>query len=402
MARHTDWLRQWAWRAALSSGGVLAVIPSMAAPPQAPVEQRDLDPGVAKHASAARGEVIQERYPSRALKVERHVAQDSDGNYANHGPWTMWDEQGQVVASGTFRRGLRHGKWTRHYKGGDAELISGPAAAAFQAPFVSEATFLDGQLHGTWTIYDAQERTVLCWNFDHGVREGKCTWYFGDGQKWRELDYRNGELDGLLVEWNVTGDVVAEESYVQGRRSGLKTEYYAPGSKRVEANFLFAKDIIQTNDDWWAGSSRSTLVKKQGKDERHGLWTTYYRNGQKALEGQYKNDVPTGTFTWWHPNGQKAIEGPYTAGKQSGQWAWWYPNGQRHIRGFYDRGQQAGQWSWWTDEGTFAEGASFSVASAEPRTAPKLETVESPPQLQPADDAELDVPETAGRERTLR
>src|SRR4029079_13842394 len=44
-------------------------------------------------AKSAAVEVIQERYPNRSVKVERQVTQDTDGNYINHGAWTMWDEK---------------------------------------------------------------------------------------------------------------------------------------------------------------------------------------------------------------------------------------------------------------------------------------------------------------------
>ena len=175
-----------------------------------------------------------------------------------------------------------------------------------------------------------------------------------------------GEIDGLLIEWSPQGKVVAKETFDHGRRHGVKNEWYAPGIKKVEAEFLFAKDVVQMTDDWWAGISRTQVVKKEGKDERHGRWTTYYRNGQKALEGDYQHELPVGTFVWWHPNGQRAIQGEYKDGKQGGHWAWWHPNGQRHIQGDYVQGKQAGEWNWWTDDGTLAESMMYAANNATP------------------------------------
>src|SRR5688500_16773242 len=103
-------------------------------------------------------EVITERYPSRAVRVEREVAQDDQGNYYNHGAWSHWDENGVLKGSGEYRNGRRHGKWVRWFNTGESKILSSALYKSFQAPFVSEATFVDGKLHGTWNIVDTQGR----------------------------------------------------------------------------------------------------------------------------------------------------------------------------------------------------------------------------------------------------
>ena len=62
--------------------------------------------------------------------------------------------------------------------------------AISQLPFTSEATFVEGELQGKWTVTDSRDRTVFCSNFDHGQRDGKSIWYFSNGQKWREVDFQ--------------------------------------------------------------------------------------------------------------------------------------------------------------------------------------------------------------------
>jgi antitoxin component YwqK of YwqJK toxin-antitoxin module len=286
------------------------------------------------------------------------------------------------MGGGSYRNGVRQGKWVRYFATGEAEMLSGSVARDFVPPFTSEASFNEGELQGKWTVTDSQDHIVFCSEFDHGQRDGKSTWYFVSGQKWREIDFHRGEIDGMLIEWSPQGKVIAKEQFVHGRRHGVKNEWYAPGIKKVEAEFLFTKEVAQITDDWWAGVSRTQVVKKEGQDERHGRWTTYYRNGQKALEGEYQHDRPAGTFVWWHPNGQRAIQGDYKNGKQSGQWAWWHPNGQRHIQGEYAQGKQAGEWTWWTEDGTMAEAMAYGEGGQPLRKSPRLETVTAPPELQ--------------------
>jgi antitoxin component YwqK of YwqJK toxin-antitoxin module len=46
----------------------------------------------------------------------------------------------------------------------------------------------------------------------------------------------------------------------------------------------------------------------QGKEVKHGLYTRWYANGNKKLEGRYVNGKKEGTFTEWRINGSKESE----------------------------------------------------------------------------------------------
>src|SRR5262245_23466688 len=70
-------------------------------------------------------EVIRERHANSAVKVERHVTQDAEGNYYNHGLWTQWDEKSRLVGSGEYRYGKRQGRWLRWYVQGDVPMLGG-------------------------------------------------------------------------------------------------------------------------------------------------------------------------------------------------------------------------------------------------------------------------------------
>src|SRR5262245_49211877 len=45
-------------------------------------------------------EVIKERYPSGAIKIEREVTQDGEGNYLLHGAWRHFDDKGHLIIDG--------------------------------------------------------------------------------------------------------------------------------------------------------------------------------------------------------------------------------------------------------------------------------------------------------------
>jgi antitoxin component YwqK of YwqJK toxin-antitoxin module len=313
-------------------------------------------------------EIITERYPNRAVRIERHVAQDEQGNYFNHGPWSQWDENGVLKGSGEFRYGRRHGKWVRWFNANEGKIISSPLYKQFSAPFAAEATFDNGKLHGVWSIYDSQGRLASEWQFDEGELHGKSVWYFPSGHKQREVDYQQGQIEGQLLEWAFESEpkqknsrvqtrqepeykLVAKATYANGRRQAPHTDYYSPGVKKAEGMYLFAKEITKTTYDFWNGDIFTSVTGKEGVNQRHGQWTYWYKDGGKQMEGEFDQDKPVGKHVWWYSNGQKQAEGEFDAGLETGKWTWWHSNGQKMTEGEFVDGTQVGRWIRWNASG---------------------------------------------------
>ena len=106
---------------------------------------------------------------------------------------------------------------------------------------------------------------------------------------------------------------------------GLRTSYYENGQKRTEGNY---------KDGEW-----------------DGLWTDWYENGQKESERTYKDGEFDGISTWWYENGQKEREGTYKDGKEDGLFTKWYENGQKEYVGTYKDGEFDGLWTYWDEDG---------------------------------------------------
>jgi antitoxin component YwqK of YwqJK toxin-antitoxin module len=329
-------------------------------------------------------EVIRERYPNRSVKIEREVTQDAEGNYVNHGSWKMWDPQGSLVAEGQYHYGERAGVWNRWFRTGEVELLKAVPYNAFKGPFISQASFEAGRLSGKWTIFDSSQHKISEFEFVDGERHGDFTWWFPNGQKMRECHYESGEMNGQLVEWAQDSRVVTQVTFDHGRRLGSRAEKHTAGGNKSEGRILFAKEILQTGDDWW--NAKPAVYTKQGKDERHGHWTVWFPNGQKQVEGDYDHDVQIGEFTWWYANGQRSLQGEYTDGEQQGKWVWWYENGQKSIVGEYSQGHPMGRWTWWNEEGKVARASDMAQGAGEivqqaPAPLPSLNP--TPPQPAP-------------------
>jgi hypothetical protein len=96
---------------------------------------------------------------------------------------------------------------------------------------------------------------------------------------------------------------------------------------------------------------RAAAVGAQQPEGFTGTWTTYYVNGQKANEVEFKNGNKDGTHTTYHDNGRKSVEQHYVAGTCSGTDRGWYADGAPAYEGIYVDGKQDGRWTHWSEDG---------------------------------------------------
>jgi antitoxin component YwqK of YwqJK toxin-antitoxin module len=294
--------------------------------------------------------MIQERYSDGRLKIEREVTVDSDGNFVNDGAWRQWNEAGKLIAEGRYAGGKHDSRWTRWLDSDDADVFSTPAFDQFQAPFLSRANFVDGQMDGEWTISDARGRKCSLVTLKHGVRAGPATLWLPDGKIFCDINFVSDRPSGDLRELATNGELKTVASYVDGHQVVNKlTRFPESDLKQVESTWLTAATTIVDRDDFWHVSFAK--FRAQEKQVRHGPWKSWYCNGQLQCQGNYQFGRETGTFTWWHANGTQAVEGQFVDGRPDGDWTWWYANGQKAAEVQINRGAVVARWRHWTSDG---------------------------------------------------
>ncbi len=332
-------------------------------------------------------EEVKTRYPDGSVQILKHVAQDEEGNYYNHGVWRLFNPQGQVLAEGQFNEGQMEGQWQRWHPANSSPLFQSSPFTLFTGPFLSTATFVDGQLDGVWIIQDRDKRKIVEIPYRSGKRDGTATWYYPSGQRMRIANFRDGLLDGPLTEWDESGKVVRNEQYVEGKKVIRNTSFYRPQQKESEAYFLDATLELASQDDWWDAAPAAFVSR--GSRIQHGPVTAWYDNGQVKMKGQYLNDQRVGRFTWWHPNGQRALVGQYEDGMKTGRWTWWHPNGMKAIEGQYENDQPTGSWTWWNEEGRVTATQEFTPGESTGELLKPSESNNEIP-LSPTDDSNVD------------
>ena len=82
-----------------------------------------------------------------------------------------------------------------------------------------------------------------------------------------------------------------------------------------------------------------------------GKYQTYYSNGQKESETNFKDGKENGLATEWHENGQKESNTNYKDGKRNGLTTVWNENGVKESETTYKDGQINGLAIQWYENG---------------------------------------------------
>lgn len=304
-------------------------------------------------------EIIRQRYPDGSVHIARHVMQDDQGNWVNDGQWKLFDQQGAMIASGSYRNGAMDGKWSRLHTAGSGGIFDNLPFIEFEGPYTSHTNFESGRLSGTWVIQDRQGSKIFEMPYKNGRRNGVAVWHLPQGKIFRRMEFKNDVPVGNLVEYDNQGKIVRKENYKDGMKIVNNVSYYRPsGQKRQESIVRRGRLELQGKDDWWEARPAPMIVT--GQDVQHGPIRSWYENGQIKMVGNLVQGLRVGQFIWWHQNGTKQLVGQYDkSGNKTGSWRWWHANGIKSIDGIYTDGQPDQTWRWWDDQGELVNEEDF-------------------------------------------
>ena len=113
-----------------------------------------------------------------------------------------------------------------------------------------------------------------------------------------------------------------------------------------------------------------------GSRELDGKYTEFWSDGlSKFVDGEYKDNVRTGTRRYYHANGQLAREVKLIDGKPDGAWPRFREDGSKEMEVSYKSGKRDGTWKIYTSPqtGGDAKGSKGSTKSPAPKAEAKPE-----------------------------
>ena len=144
--------------------------------------------------------------------------------------------------------------------------------------------------------------------------ENLCIYKDSSGQYFLKGKIKNGKRHGKSTSWYENGQKQLEENFLEGLLNGKSTKWLENGQIVLEESFKEGKQISETRYTYYDNNLRDSL--KTFKNNRLNGQSIYYRhdNGQKFIEGSYKDNKADGKWTFWDKSGRKIEESNYKDG----------------------------------------------------------------------------------------
>lgn len=119
------------------------------------------------------------------------------------------------------------------------------------------------------------------------------------------------------------------------------------------------KVIEETYPD--GSPKRVCIYKGKGENREMIRETIYYENKQIQMDGAYKDGKRHGLWVSWYMNGNKWSEGTFRNGKSEGKRITYFENGKVRYEGSYKNDQRIGKWRFYDETGKLLAEQDFSA-----------------------------------------
>ena len=169
--------------------------------------------------------------------------------------------------------------------------------------------------------YSGKPRINWVETYKDGILHGKQTWWYRNGQKWKEEMRENGELKGRSTWWSCNGQKEYERFYLNGEfelslgnyRAGWNEKHIHEVNKKYESGEIISisDGIIQTSD---TKGVIFTFTKNDStkfewvipKDAGGGRYIEWYKNGLMKKRAYWEGNKLTSS-EFWDENGNEII-----------------------------------------------------------------------------------------------
>ena len=147
-------------------------------------------------------------------------------------------------------------------------------------------------------------------------------------------------------------------SFAQAADGGLAESgpiYLEEPEEEPPARPAKRKTLKEIYEDKSTRAERAVVMMSDDTVVSDGLYTEYYPDGQKYVEGKYKMGIFDGEWNYWYPSGQLCKTITFKAGKPDGQWEVIGKDGKRAAQKSYEKGKRQGKWITYFPEGEQAK-----------------------------------------------
>lgn len=235
-------------------------------------------------------------------------------NYYNgylHGKYILYDRMGNTLIDANYEKGNLHGMFKKCYENYGNCSTSMRRCEPTQHSIKKEVTYDDGIKIGKESKYYRNGNIKKEVTYDNGIKTGKEYKYYNNGNIKKEISYGDYSIIKYHKEYYENGNPY----FIRYYDLGIYKEYYEN-----------IKDSLNTND--------KQLIYKYiefNGNNKNGKYIKYYRNGNLNVSAFYRNDLLDGRYTKLYNDGKPRIKCIYNKGVINGIYKSYYDNGQLHC-----------------------------------------------------------------------
>ncbi|MEN8138394.1 MAG: tetratricopeptide repeat protein [Bacteroidota bacterium] len=189
---------------------------------------------------------------------------------------------------------------------------------------LSETSFKYRTKSGPFVAYDYYGNIVVKGNYLNGGASGTWTWFYKNGNKRREGVLLNGEYQGIVTTYHENGNIENKYEYNLGELNS-EVVTYAEDGKTVVITTEYSDNNLHGRKTFYSDEGKLQLIRfykynkligysyldKDGKElpmieieNETAKIVSYYDNGNKAREMEFKNGISENVYATYDYNGQ--------------------------------------------------------------------------------------------------
>jgi len=243
------------------------------------------------------------------------------------GPWIRVYPNKNLYYRGQFKEGVPTGTFQFYYESGElmSEVLHVKDSTINDVinyypngrTRMSEGRYLGSQengefvrkKNGTWKLYLEDGTLSAEENYENGMLDGNCRYYFPSGKLGQAVAFKNGIREGPFTEYYEDGSVKSSGSYHLDELDGPYQAFF-PGGRQAETKGQYRKGM---KDGLWmfflsSGRVEMTVKYQLGKElARHydnGSFMEYYEDGIPKSDYTYEDGKKNGPFSEWYDQGE--------------------------------------------------------------------------------------------------
>ena len=195
------------------------------------------------------------------------------------GPYTLYNENGQIAEELFYKKGLRYGPHTFYYENGQKK---------------SCYYYVNDKLNGRFSEWFPNGQLHKLGRFKNGDRSGIYQEWHENGQLLQKTHYQHDKEHGLSETWNVNGIRTSETHYDLGDRHGVYRFWFPNGQLGEESNYLRGHQTGFSRK--YHPNGNPSEIANYYVGFREGLFQTFDENGtlmsQEVLTHPFRRPRP--------------------------------------------------------------------------------------------------------------